>query len=96
MAGLLPSPAVVEGIADPRHTAAEVMIVPMEMAHGGHGVLPVVAQEGPATLVGLVTRVDLLDARPMLLEEERRAAPVLTLLRPEAPVGRNGRRVRRV
>jgi hypothetical protein len=44
------------------------------------GVLPVVRHEDPATLVGLVTASDLLDAQQRLPVEERRAERVLTLV----------------
>jgi CBS domain-containing protein len=104
MAGLLPWSAVLEGKEDPQHTAAEAMIVPMEvaypdeilrgvadrMAHEGLGVLPVVEREDPTSFVGLVTQFDLLNARQKLLQEERKAERVLTLRRPETPVALNG------
>ncbi len=51
------------------------------MAGSRVGVMPVVARDAPAALLGLVTTYDLFRARTRLLEEERQRAHVLRLRR---------------
>ena len=52
------------------------------MVSTGHGVLPVVADDAPDRLLGLITQFDLLRAHERVLVEERQRQRVLRL-----PVG---------
>jgi len=54
------------------------------MIAGGHGVLPVVARDDPAHLLGLVSQFDLLAAHQRVLVEERHRERPLALRRPAA------------
>ncbi len=95
LVGIVPWSAVLATKDDPSRRVADVMISPMTVAYPdeilrsvadrmaalGVGVLPVVERSDPSQLDGLITQIDLLQARQKLLEEERHAERVLTLRR---------------
>ncbi len=95
MVGMVPWSRVLEARAQPMRPVGALLVSPVALAHpdeilrgvadrmaaAGIGVLPVVARDDPAHLLGLLTQFDLLQARQKLLEEERHAERVLTLRR---------------
>ncbi|MGH9044022.1 MAG: chloride channel protein [Acidimicrobiales bacterium] len=95
LVGVLPWSRVLAARDDGSQEVGDVMIPPSAVAYPdeilrgvaermaamGLGVLPVVSRLDGRRLDGIVTQFDLLEARQKLLEEERHAERVLTLLR---------------